>query len=549
MPSFSVVAGLESESVLRLERDWSRSRVKGRGLQLLQVGGIAALCMSFKSGMVSVRILYITETGNNESEDNVAPPCVQVDCGMKACSGLNTEAKGIKMGKKTSSNIESGSSRAKRSHDRTEACDQELVCCYRSLHLGEPCPSCALGGAVARAVEGLKEVRLLDEGDISSWLGGMEDGLEYYGEICGFETSKTLIMGGVEAEYRDWPSVVAIYKDGEFICGGTVLDEDTILTAGHCLHGYESSPGHFYTVRAGMVRKASRSPWEQHRTIAEVIIHPQYNKVFLDHDLSLGRLNSSLHLNRHVSSSCLPQHSQMYPAVGSTCIATGWGDLSDGGAAARQLMQGEVPVRANCSRSYNNMEYQICGGYLEGGKDSCQGDSGGPLYCQTEVPGQWYLAGVISHGKGCGRANEAGVYVRLSYYRDWLQEVLSDWESSWLDQWQQDSGKSRSLQEDWQGRRPLATCPGLHCGSGECVRDKYVCDNKVDCLDGGDVQRCTTLANGTRLQLEEGDIADTEVEPLAGEEQYRAAIVTCRKDQWKCAGVEQCVMATARYGQ
>ena len=47
VPSFEVVAGLEWESVLRLERDWSRSRVEGRGLQLLQVGERAALCMSF----------------------------------------------------------------------------------------------------------------------------------------------------------------------------------------------------------------------------------------------------------------------------------------------------------------------------------------------------------------------------------------------------------------------------------------------------------------------------------------------------------------------
>jgi secreted trypsin-like serine protease len=39
--------------------------------------------------------------------------------------------------------------------------------------------------------------------------------------------------------------------------------------------------------------------------------------------------------------------------------------------------------------------------------------------------GRWYLAVVISHSKGCDRADEAGVYVRLAHYHVWLQAALS----------------------------------------------------------------------------------------------------------------------------
>ena len=102
-------------------------------------------------------------------------------------------------------------------------------------------------------------------------------------------------------------------------------------------------------------------------------------------------------------------------------MAAGWGDLGEQGQEAQQLMTGNVPIKATCTRSYNNLEFQICGGFNEGGMDSCQGDSGGPLYCKTEKEGEWYLAGVISHGKGCGRAGEAGVYVRLAYYLPWIE--------------------------------------------------------------------------------------------------------------------------------
>jgi secreted trypsin-like serine protease len=54
------------------------------------------------------------------------------------------------------------------------------------------------------------------------------------------------------------------------------------------------------------------------------------------------------------------------------------------------------------------------------------GDSGGPLYCEhPNEPDEWYLAGVISHGRGCGRKDEPGVYVRLSKYLDFIDDVSS----------------------------------------------------------------------------------------------------------------------------
>ena len=69
----------------------------------------------------------------------------------------------------------------------------------------------------------------------------------------------------------------------------------------------------------------------------------------------------------------------------------------------------------------------MCGGYSEGGKDACQGDSGGPLYCRDNggEEDSWYLGGVISHGKGCARASEAGVYTKTSYYLDWVYSIIS----------------------------------------------------------------------------------------------------------------------------
>ena len=253
------------------------------------------------------------------------------------------------------------------------------------------------------------------------------------------------------------------------------------------------------------------------------IIFPSYDNLYLRHDIALVRLNRPLNINRRVQEICLPHDSLMSPGPGSTCIAAGWGDLTEDGPSSEQLRHVQIPVLAQCSYNYNNINYQICGGYAQGGMDACQGDSGGPLYCR-DSEGSWYLGGVISHGKGCARAEEAGVYVRLSYYLTWLHDVLSG----------QHSPGTPGLQ-----------CPGLQCDSGECVPDSWVCDLKVDCLDGGDVRGCVTLSNGTRVQLgqtdtdlSEADLATSPgVSPGQAGQEFDWLEVTCSEEEFHCSSL------------
>lgn len=43
------------------------------------------------------------------------------------------------------------------------------------------------------------------------------------------------VVGGRASRPRAWPFLVAIYKDGNFLCGGVILTKVWILTAAHCM--------------------------------------------------------------------------------------------------------------------------------------------------------------------------------------------------------------------------------------------------------------------------------------------------------------------------
>lgn len=46
---------------------------------------------------------------------------------------------------------------------------------------------------------------------------------------------------------------------------------------------------------------------------------------------------------------------------------------------------------------------------------------------------KYQLAGLVSWGVGCGRADRPGVYVRLSQYLEWIAKVIGGWVSGWAE--------------------------------------------------------------------------------------------------------------------
>ena len=102
-------------------------------------------------------------------------------------------------------------------------------------------------------------------------------GIKDYKDCLSVDSGNRIVGGDISYE-DSWPYTVAVYRDGRFICGATILSPQWVVTAGHCLFQYEEGDGKFYYVRAGMIRRQSQSAWEQHRSLQQIFIHPEYDK-------------------------------------------------------------------------------------------------------------------------------------------------------------------------------------------------------------------------------------------------------------------------------
>ncbi|EEB19051.1 predicted protein [Pediculus humanus corporis] len=244
------------------------------------------------------------------------------------------------------------------------------------------------------------------------------------------------IVGGKNAPFGGWPWQVSVRRTSFFgfssthRCGGAVINENWIATAGHCVDDLLTSQ---IRIRVGEYDFSSvQEPYPfVERGISKKVVHPKYNFFTYEYDLALVRLESSLEFQPHIAPICLPASDDLL--IGENATVTGWGRLSEGGTLPSVLQQVSVPIVSNdkCKSMFLRAgrhefipKIFLCAGYENGGQDSCQGDSGGPLQVKGKN-GRYFLAGIISWGIGCAEANLPGVCTRISKFVPWILENVT----------------------------------------------------------------------------------------------------------------------------
>jgi secreted trypsin-like serine protease len=223
------------------------------------------------------------------------------------------------------------------------------------------------------------------------------------------------IIGGEEVEPNSIPYQVSFQTTGGFhFCGGSVLDENTIITAAHCCDGQTASR---VKIIAGEHNLDKNEGTEQERDVRRIIMHENYDSSRITSDICLLKVDSPLTLGAEVTGVTLPKADDKFPA-GTPATVSGWG-VTDAGGASNVLMAVDVKIDsdADCKDGYGSSyvaEHHICASDRD--KDSCQGDSGGPLTCGSDK----VHCGVVSWGYGCAVAGYPGVYSRTTTYVDWI---------------------------------------------------------------------------------------------------------------------------------
>jgi hypothetical protein len=246
--------------------------------------------------------------------------------------------------------------------------------------------------------------------------------------------ARASIIGGVEASEGSDPWMAFIvHEQGEegFLCSGTVVAPEVILTAGHC--GEDSETGEIdsaagYTVVTGNVDWAN-SP-RQISKVSRVVVDPDYNRNLLTDDASLLILSSPTTAPAIALASSPEDDALLQP--GALATIAGWGEtfagdeeLTERLRTAETLVQSGTYCETNSHLFNPNLE--LCSvnppSFDTGG---CFGDSGGPLIAPNPV----VELGVISHGEAECSTKDPTVYTRADSIASWVAEQIATAESA-----------------------------------------------------------------------------------------------------------------------
>ena len=211
-------------------------------------------------------------------------------------------------------------------------------------------------------------------------------------------------------------------------CGGTIVSENVVLTAAHCVYYKELGRQAYVNEIEVWVSDFTVPSWQQNVVkyqLKRFSIHRNYNASLPYNDIAVLEIDGSFDMSSQQS---LPicRGGRFYERA----TAIGLGVVEQFPNRKATVLQEALLFRQKNCQSFSkyegaiNYEKQVC--FSDPGKRGvCNGDSGGPLVAHLGSERQCLL-GVASfvHKKGCVHGEFPGVFTRAGYNSDWIDAFV-----------------------------------------------------------------------------------------------------------------------------
>uniref|UniRef100_A0A182M7U5 Peptidase S1 domain-containing protein n=1 Tax=Anopheles culicifacies TaxID=139723 RepID=A0A182M7U5_9DIPT len=265
-----------------------------------------------------------------------------------------------------------------------------------------------------------------DESDeLTAFLGESD---EPESRQCGQRANVPFPDEEYETNRFEFPWNVALFTHNVFLCGGTLIDNDVVITAARCVLGLE--PTSLRVVLGSIDLLHTNRPGVQDIAVERVIVHSEYVATSRKHNIALIILSNTVQLGRAVNRVCLADSSLKLDEL--LCYVVGWSNTPTD--ENRQLkLRSTIASGQECTaairRVTNNSKFQfpkhdICTQFDQDAP--CERAPGSGLVCEsTLTESHYFLVGIASYSlRNCSRFNVNDVFLKIPDYIAWIDSHM-----------------------------------------------------------------------------------------------------------------------------